>query len=148
VGINSTPVIDWNTQTLFVIAYVNVNGATPTYFLHALNLATLADKVSLALKVTATHTLTNGSVFTFNATNQRQRAALLFANGNVYAAFSSFCDSHGSPSNPTGQPSRGWLLGWSWNGTTVTALGANQLDDRQVNPQSSSPPVNNNFFLS
>jgi hypothetical protein len=129
VGINGTPVIDWASQTLFVIAYVNVNGATPTYFLHALNLVTLVDRVS-PLKVAASHTLTNGSAFTFNATNQRQRAGLLFANGKVYAAFTSFCDFHASPSNPTGQPSRGWLLGWTWNGTTLTAL-PNQLDDRQ-----------------
>lgn len=139
VGINSTPVIDWASQTLFVVAYVNVNNTTPTYFLHALNLVSLKDKVS-PLQVVASHTQTNGAAFTFNATNQRQRAALLFANGNVYAAFTSFCDFHPSPSNPTGQPSRGWLLGWSWSGTTLTALPANQLDDRQ----SSSPT---NFFL-
>jgi hypothetical protein len=133
VGITGTPVIDWNTQTLFVIAYVNVNGATPTYFLHALNLATLADKVSspLGLKIAASHTLTNGSTSTFNATNQRQRAALLFANNNVYAAFSSFCDSKGALSTSNPLPSRGWLLGWSWNGTTLAGLPVNQLDDRQ-----------------
>jgi hypothetical protein len=60
VGINSTPVIDWASRTLFVIAYVNVNSATPTYFLHALNLNTLADKVT-PLKVAASHTATNGT---------------------------------------------------------------------------------------
>jgi hypothetical protein len=136
VGINSTPVIDWTSQTLFVIAYVNVNSTTPTYFLHALNLNTLADKVT-PLKVAASHTQTNGVVFTFNATNQRQRAGLLLANGNVYAAFASFCDFHASPSNPTGHSSRGWLFGWSWNGTTLTALPANQLDDRQPGTGSS-----------
>jgi hypothetical protein len=130
VGINGTPVIHWANQTLFVIAYVNVNNTTPTYFLHALNLNTLADKVS-PLQVAASHTQTNGVAFTFNATNQRQRAGLLFANGNVYAAFTSFCDFHASTSNPTGHSSRGWLLGWSWNGTTLVALPANQLDDRQ-----------------
>jgi hypothetical protein len=135
VGINSTPVIDWASQTLFVMAYVNVPGAnsttTPTYFLHALDLVSLADKQGSPLTVAATHTLTDGSTFSFNATNQRQRAALLFANGNVYAAFSTFCDSHSTPSNPTGQPARGWLLGWSWNGTTLTPLPASQLNDRQ-----------------
>jgi hypothetical protein len=130
VGINGTPVIDWTSQTLFVIAYVNVNNTTPTYFLHALNLTTLADKVS-PLTVTASHTLTNGTATTFNATNQRQRAALVFANGNVYAAFSSFCDSKGALSSTNPLPARGWLLGWSWNGTTLAALAANQLDDRQ-----------------
>ena len=126
VGINSTPVIDWTSQTLFVIAYVNVNSDTPTYFLHALNLNTLADKVT-PLKVAASHTQTNGTAFTFLATNQRQRAGLLFANGKVYVAFTSFCDFHASTANS----SRGWLLGWSWSGTTLAALPANQLDDRQ-----------------
>ena len=121
VGINSTPVIDWTSQTLFVIAYVNVNSDTPTYFLHALNLNTLADKVT-PLKVAASHTQTNGTAFTFLATNQRQRAGLLFANGKVYVAFTSFCDFQHSNS-------RGWLLGWSWNGTALTALPANQLND-------------------
>jgi hypothetical protein len=122
-GIDSTPVIDWASQTLFVIAYVNVNNATPTYFLHALNLTTLNDKGS-PLQVEASHTLTNGVVVSFDATYERERAALLFANGKVYVAFTGFCDFQ--PSN-----SRGWLLGWSWNGTTLSALPANQLNDRQ-----------------
>ena len=139
VGINSTPVIDLASQTLFVITYVNVNGTTPTYFLHALDPISLVDKVA-PLTIAASHTQTNGAPFTFNATNQRQRAALLFANGDIYAAFTSFCDFHASPSNPTGQPSRGWVLGWNWNGTALTALPANQLEDRQP----SSPT---NYFL-
>ena len=127
VGIDSTPVIDWASQTLFVIAYVNVNNATPTYFLHALNLTTLKDKVSPVL-VQASHTLTNGAIVSFDALYQRERAALLFANGKLYSAFTSFCDFQGSNA-------RGWLLGWSWNGTTFTALPANQLDDRQPSPR-------------
>ena len=134
-GIASTPVIDWATQTLFVVAYVEVNNATPTYFLHALNLTTLGDKGS-PLLVEASHTLTTGAVVSFNATFERERAALLFANGKVYAAFTSFCDFQ--PNN-----SRGWLLGWSWNGTTLTALPVNQLNDRQP-AQSPPSPV---YFL-
>ena len=126
VGIDSTPVIDWASQTLFVVAYVNVSGVTPTYFLHALNLTTLNDKV-LPLLVQASHTLTDGTAFGFNATYQRQRAGLLFANGKVYAAFTSYCDFQATHS-------RGWLLGWSWNGASSTALPTNQLDDRQLSP--------------
>jgi hypothetical protein len=133
VGINSTPVIDWAGQTLFVMVYRNVNGA-PTYFLHALDLVTLADKGNSPFEVIASHTLTNGASFAFNATNLRQRAALLFANneggGYVYAAFTSFCDF----------PARGWLLGFGWTGAALSAFGANQLDDRQA----SSPT---SFFL-
>jgi hypothetical protein len=137
VGINSTPVIDWAGRTLFVMAYTNVNG-TPTYFLHALDLVTLTDKGNSPFEVIASHTLTNGASFAFNATTLRQRAALLFANfanygvdggGDVYAAFTSFCDF----------PARGWLLGFKWIGATLSAFGANQLDDRQA---SSSSPTN------
>ena len=123
VGINGTPVIDWASQTLFVIAYVNVNGATPTYFVHALDLASLRDKVA-PLAIVGSHVQTDGTIYNFNATNQRQRAGLLFANGNVYAGFTSFCDFRGTDS-------RGWLLGWRWNAATLTALPSNQLDDRQ-----------------
>ena len=103
VGINSTPVIDWASQTLFVIAYVNVNNTTPTYFLHALNLTTLNDKGS-PLQVTASHPATDGAAFLFNATNERQRAALLFANGNVYAAFRASATF--TPALPTRQATR------------------------------------------
>src|ERR1700722_9064788 len=126
VGIDATPVIDWASQTLFVMAYVNVNNATPTYFLRALSLTTLNDKAP-PLLVQASHTLTNGAVATFDATYQRERAALLFANGKVYSAFTSYCDFQGTHTG-------GWLLGWSWNGTTLAALPANQLNDRQPSP--------------
>ena len=129
VGISSTPVIDWTSQTLFVVAYVNanlaVNPVSPSYFIHALDLVTLKDKVP-PLKVAASHTQTNGAVFAFDATYEKQRAGLLFANGKVYAAFTSFCDVAA-----VAHLSRGWLLGWSWNGTTLTALLANQLNDRE-----------------
>src|ERR1700722_17888480 len=58
-------VIPWATQTLFLIAYVNVNNATPSYFLHALNLTTLNDKGS-PLLVQASHTLTTADVASFD----------------------------------------------------------------------------------
>jgi hypothetical protein len=139
IGITSTPVIDLTSQTLYLIAYLNLSGnptnPNPSYQLHALSLSTLADKAGSPVTVAASHTLTNGSTFTFNATYQRQRPALLELNGNVYAAFGSFCDYHADQS-------RGWLLGW--NASTLAPLAANQLDDTQaieigVNPQ---------FFLS
>jgi hypothetical protein len=44
----------------------------------------------------------------------------LESNGNIYAAFGSFCDF--KPDS-----SRGWLLGW--NAETLTPLGANELTD-------------------
>jgi hypothetical protein len=116
-------------QTLFVIAYVN--GSPPIYQLHALKLSDLTDRVP-AVTVAASHKLSNGATFTFNAAVQRQRAALLEANGTIYAGFTSFCDFSASTS-------RGWLLGWS--ASTLTPAPANQLDDTQA----TSPT---NFFLS
>jgi hypothetical protein len=129
VGINSTPVIDLTSNTLYVMAYTQ-DPTGPAYRLHALDLGSLTDKVTPQL-VTASQPLTDGTKFTFNATYQRQRAALLLANGSIYAGFASFCDQ--------GSSSRGWLLGWTAG--SLAPFFANQLLDRQA----SSP---NNLFLS
>jgi hypothetical protein len=130
VGITSTPVIDPTTNTMYVMIYTN-DASGPTYRIHALDISSLTDKVSPQV-VVASHTLTNGTTYTFNATYQRQRPALLLANGTVYAGFGSFCDL--APSF-----SRGWLLGWQTG--TLTPLAANQLFDTQA----TSPST---FFLS
>ena len=130
VGINSTPVIDTSSDTLYVIAYTQDTGG-PTHRLHALDLGSLTDKMTPQV-VAASHTLSDGATFTFNAKYQRQRPGLLLANGNVYAGFGSFCDF-------SANLSRGWLLGW--NASTLAPLTANRLNDTLPN----SP---NNFFLS
>jgi len=119
VGINGTGVIDPVSETLYVIAYTLENGVA-TYRLHALDITTLQDKVTSQV-ITASHALADGSIFNFNASVQRQRAALLLFNGSIYAGFASFCDF------VPGQ-SRGWVLGWTAN--TLTPLAANQLTDR------------------
>jgi hypothetical protein len=130
VGITSTPVIDLSTNTLYAMAYVN--GSSPMYQLHALNLDTLADLTGSPVTVAASHTLTNGSTFTFNAQYERQRTALLEMNGNIYAGFGGFCDF-------AANVSRGWVLGW--NASTLAPLPANQLNDTQATSPTS-------FFLS
>jgi hypothetical protein len=104
-----------------LIAYTQ-DQSGPAYRLHALDLGSLADKVTPQL-VTASHTLSNGSVFAFNATYQRQRPGLLLANGNIYAGFGSFCD-YGA------NLSRGWLLGWTSG--SLAPLAANEVFDTQV----------------
>src|ERR1700730_1606280 len=129
-GIQSTPVIDVAAQTLYLIAYVN--GPPRSYQLHALNLSDLTDKGGSPVTVAASHTLTNGSTYTFNATVQRQRPALLKANGIVYAGFGSFGDNNASIT-------RGWLLGW--NASTLQPLAGNQLNDTQATSPTS-------FFVS
>jgi len=130
VGVNSTPVIDIATNTIYMIAYTEGTSG-PVYTLHALSLSNLTDAVTPQV-VSASHTLTNGSTFVFNAAYQRQRAALLMANGNIYAGFGSFCDF-------AVNLSRGWLLGW--NATTLTPLPANRVNDIQATDPDS-------FFLS
>jgi hypothetical protein len=129
VGITSTPVIDLQRGEIFLIAYIN--GATPSYQLHALNLTTLADSIPPAT-VAATQSLTDGTKFVFNATYQRQRPALLEMNGVIYAGFGSFCDFSASKS-------RGWLLGW--RAGTLTPLVHAELNDSQATSPTS-------FFLS
>jgi hypothetical protein len=120
VGIHSTPVIDLESKTLYVIVYNN-DSTGPTYRIHALDLGNLTDKV-VPQVIAASHRLADGSELKFNATYQRQRPGLLLANGNIYAGFGSFCDF--APNL-----SRGWLLGWSAG--SLTPLRANQLMDLQ-----------------
>ena len=121
VGINSTPVIDLTSNTLYAMVYTQQSSG-PAYYLHALDLGSLTDKVPPQL-VSASHTLSDGSTFPFNATYQRQRPGLLLANGNIYAGFGSFCDF--SPNL-----SRGWVLGWQTG--TLTPLPGNELTDMQA----------------
>jgi hypothetical protein len=130
VGINSTPVIDLSSNTLYVMIYTQ-DSSGPAYRIHALDLGSLTDKVTPQL-VVASHTLSDGTTFNFNATYQRQRPGLLLTNGNIYAGFGSFCDY-------SANLSRGWLLGWATN--TLTPLPANRLNDIQA----TSP---DSFFLS
>jgi hypothetical protein len=130
VGITGTPVIDLANNVMYVVAYTNET-SVPTYRIHELSLSDLSDVVPSVI-VAASQQLTNGKTFAFNATYQRQRPALLEANGNVYAGFGSFCDYQASNS-------RGWLLGWQAG--TLTPLAANQLNNRLAK----SP---NEFFLS
>ncbi len=130
VGIDGTPVIDLETNTMYVIVYT-LEASGPIYKIHALDLGNLQDKIAPVV-VSASHKLTNGATFNFDARYQRQRPALLESHGNIYAGFGSFCDF---------QPnvSRGWVLGWQTG--SLTPLAANQLNDLQA----TSPDT---YFLS
>ncbi len=130
VGITSTPVIDPVGGILYLVAYTYESGL-PVYRLHALSLSTLADAMTPRL-IIASAQLSNGSTYNFNPALSRQRAGLVLANGDIYAAFASFCDFAASQS-------RGWVLGW--NASTLAPLAANNL----VNRQASSAK---NYFLS
>jgi len=118
VGIESTPVIDLTRRAMYLMSYAMRSDGRPAYLLHAIDLATLADQTPPAV-ASASHKLVDGSTFTFNASDHRQRAALLLADGNVYAAFASWCDRTAA---------RGWLLGW--RASDLQPLAANILTNR------------------
>ena len=115
IGIKSTPAIDSKNHTLYVMAYVSDPAGEPGYYLHALETASLKDKQFSPVRVSAEHRTDKMPVY-FDARRERQRSALLLANGKVYAAFGSVCDAE-SP--------RGWLL--AWDASNLGALPDNIL---------------------
>jgi hypothetical protein len=134
IGIASTPVIDQATSTIYVMAYTyEIENGNPVYRyrLHALGLSTLSDKVTPVV-VAASALLSNNQIYPFDPSVSRQRAGLLEANGNIYAAFASFCDMKANLS-------RGWLLGWQ--AASLAPLSANHLDDQLARSA-------RNYFLS
>jgi len=144
VGINSTPVIDLETGTLYVVTYnlgpldegKGAPGARkePMYHLHALDLASLDEKKSfnspVEIRASVRGPKANSKSIDFDPAALRQRSALLHSKGNVYIAFASFCDH-------SANKARGWLLGWE--AKTLKPLKDVQLDDR-IDP--SNPPAN------
>ncbi|PNE10826.1 MAG: hypothetical protein CR217_12205 [Beijerinckiaceae bacterium] len=131
-GIKGTPVIDVAANALYVIANILISGNQQTYQLFALNLNDLTDKLP-PVTIAASHTLSDGTTYNFNAQYEQQRPGLLLASGNIYAGFGSYCD--GNASN-----SRGWVLGWQES--TLAPLAANMLTDTLARTST------NNFFLS
>src|SRR6266700_2746794 len=105
VGITSTPVIDPETLTLYVVAATK-EGSQILYRIHALDLATGRDRVRpvvLQASVAGTGLGAAGGRETFDAAREQQRMGLLLLRGVVYAAFASYCDR---------APSNGWILGY------------------------------------
>lgn len=107
IGITSTPVIDSATGTIFVVAVTKENGQ---YFqrLHALNIATGAEKPGSPVEIKATYPGTgDGSVngqIAFNPLTHLQRSGLLLNQGNVYITWASYCDN---------DPYHGWIIAYN-----------------------------------
>ena len=115
VGITGTPVIDATTGTLYVVAKVKVNGVIFQY-LHALDVSTGADKFggprNIMASVAGNAGDGDGSMVTFNARQENQRAALLLDNGHVVIGWASHCDKY---------PWHGWIM--SYGAATLTQEG-------------------------
>ena len=107
VGILSTGVIDLQRGVLYVVADVLQNGA-PVFYLHALDLATGAERLNGPVALTASVPGTgsearpDGTV-PFDPMQHIQRPGLLLANNSVYVAFG----SHGDQ-----DPYHGWMLSY------------------------------------
>ena len=110
IGITSTPVIDTNSSTIYVVAKTKENGIYRQR-LHALDLGSGVEKSGSPMLIQATVTGTGdgndgaGHV-PFNALRQMNRPGLLLLNGIVYIAFASHGDNG---------PYHGWVLAYSAN---------------------------------
>jgi len=107
VGITGTPVIDPTTGTIYLVAKSKVNGSLVQY-LHAINVATSAEKFSGPVFIQATVPGTasdgNGTTVSFNPHFENQRAGLLLENGHVVIGWSAHCDI---------SPWHGWIMSYS-----------------------------------
>jgi fibronectin type 3 domain-containing protein len=111
IGITGTPVIDKNTNTLYVVAATKeVVGGNTSYKLklHALDLSTGAEKLGGPVAISASTAGTglgnvNGQIV-FDPLRENQRPALLLLNGTLYIGFSSHGDF---------EAYHGWILGYN-----------------------------------
>lgn len=115
IGITGTPVIDANTQTIYLISDTNEGGKLVDR-LHALDITTGQEKSGSPIQISASVPGTgDGSVngiIPFKAAHQHQRPGLLLQNGVVYAAWGSYCDNGAW---------HGWVMGY--NATTLQQVG-------------------------
>ncbi|HEX4644585.1 MAG TPA: hypothetical protein VH598_03160, partial [Verrucomicrobiae bacterium] len=106
-GIVGTPVIDPVSQTIYLVARTKENGTTFVQRLHALDVATGAERTNSPVVITATYLGTGAGnvsgVITFDPQKQNQRPGLALVNGVVYIAWSSHCDWG---------PYHGWVIGY------------------------------------
>jgi hypothetical protein len=109
-GIVGAPVIDPNTETIYLLARTKEISGAGTVFvqrLHALDVATGAERPNSPVTITASApgkgAGSAGGMIAFDPRRQNQRAALLLVNGTIYIAWTSHCD------NP---PYHGWVMAY------------------------------------
>jgi hypothetical protein len=119
-GVTATPVIDADTNIVYLISASESPGTTTgvcqqangTFYhrLHALDLANGSEKtafnspVTIAASVPGNGSSGSGGMVSFNSQFEHSRSALSLANGRVYVAFGSHEDA---------TPYHGWLFGYS-----------------------------------
>ncbi len=102
VGITATPVIDPASDTIYVETLSKENGAA-VHRLHALGIATGAEKPGSPVLITAAVPREAGGTTDFDPLRQLSRPGLLLLNGVLYLAYGSHCDR---------TPYHGWILAY------------------------------------
>jgi hypothetical protein len=108
-GIVGTPVIDPVNRTLYVVVRTKeISNATTNFIqrLHALDVATGAEKSNSPVEITATYPGAGdgGTVITFDPLRQNQRAGLVLARDCVFVTWASHADN---------EPYHGWTMGYN-----------------------------------
>ena len=117
IGVTATPVIDRTNSTIYVVA-MSKNGSG-NYFqrLHALDLATGAEKFGGPKDVQASYPGTgansSGGRVLFDPGAYKERPGLLLLNGVIYTAWSSHCDV---------DPYTGWIIGYDESTLSQTSV--------------------------
>ena len=110
-GVTGTPVIDPSASILYVVSK-SVSGTTTFYQrLHAIDLASGAERAGSPITIAASYTADNGSAVAFSSQQQLQRSGLALSNGVVYVAWGAHEDS---------APWYGWVMGYTYSGGTFT----------------------------
>ncbi len=107
-GIFGTPVIDLAAGVLYAVASTLDNGTTFNYRLHALSLATGAERPSSPVVISA-----KVSTITFDPSVHMQRPALLLSGNTVYVSFGSYGDAN---------TYFGWVMGYDKTALTQTGV--------------------------
>lgn len=114
VGITSTPVIDRNLKTIFVVTKTFENNQY-LYKLHALYLTNGKERPGspVLLQATVAGTGDGGTTVSYQGQYVHQRSALLEVNGTIYVLSASHCDY---------TPYHGWVLGYNASTLKQTAV--------------------------
>jgi len=119
IGITSTPVIDRSQGpqgTMYVVAMSEDGNGNYYQRLHALDLATLTDRIApvvIAASAAGSGPNSSNGTLTFNAGDYKERGALLGASGQIYTVWASHCDF---------SPYNGWII--AYDATTLAQTAA------------------------
>lgn len=111
-GIVSTPVIDPNSNTMYVVAKTVFNGVVGHY-IHALDITTGNEQPGSPVQISAQSTSALGHTTVFNSLHQMNRPGLLLVNGVLYLGFGS---------NGCNDSNSGWVLSYNVSNLSPIAV--------------------------